>query len=175
MQLEWRPGDSSPLNQFFDMSFRWADRGSLSIQHLSRKRSLGDWTGGLDQRVTLSQIATRVPLGNRWSVIGMWSRNHTLDRQVESIAGLELDSCCTRISIADRQYSEHKLSLDPESKTFFFKEQSRRGIFLEVELKGLTLSATASARCCPVHFRILKRGIVQQRCPLSHRGRAGYR
>ena len=120
------------------MSFRWADRGSLSIQHLSRKRSLGDWTGSLDQRVTLSQIATRVPLGNRWSVIGMWSRNHTLDRQVESIAGLELDSCCTRFSIAYRQFSDPKLSLDPDSKTFFFKEQPRRGIFLEVELKGLT-------------------------------------
>ena len=138
VQLEWRPGHSSPLNQFFDMSFRWADRGSLSIQHLSRKRSLGDWTGSLDQRVTLSQIATRVPLGNRWSVIGMWSRNHTLDRQVESIAGLELDSCCTRFSIAYRQFSDPKLSLDPDSKTFFFKEQPRRGIFLEVELKGLT-------------------------------------
>ena len=138
VQLEWRPGDSSPLNQFFDMSFRWADRGSLSIQHISRKRTLGDWTGSEDQRVTLSQIATRIPLGNQWSVIGMWSKNHTLDRQVESIAGLELDSCCTRFSIAYRQFSDPKLSLDPDSKTFFFKEQSRRGIFLEVELKGLT-------------------------------------
>ena len=138
VQLEWQPGDSTPLNQFFDMSFRWADRGSLSIQHISRKRRLGDWTGSEDQRVTLSQIATRAPLGNQWSVIGMWSKNHTLDRQVESIAGLELDSCCTRFSIAYRQFSDPKLSLDPDSKTFFFKEQPRRGVFLEVELKGLT-------------------------------------
>ena len=138
VQLEWRPGDSSPLNQFFDMSFRWADRGSLSIQHISRERSLGDWTGRVDQQVTLSQIASRIPLGNQWSVIGMWSKNHTVDRQVESIAGLELDSCCTRFSIAYRQFSDPKLSLDPDSKTFFFKEQPRRGIFLEVELKGLT-------------------------------------
>ena len=138
MQLEWQPGDSSPLNQFFDISFRWADRGSLSIQHINRTRSLGDWTGSEDQRVTLSQIATRVPLSNQWSVLGMWSKNHTLDRQAESIAGLELDSCCTRFSIAYRQFSDPELSLDPDSKTFFFKEQPRRGIFLELELKGLT-------------------------------------
>ena len=81
------------------------------------KASLGDGPVSEDQRVTLSQIATRIPLGNQWSVIGMWSKNHTLDRQVESIAGLELDSCCTRFSIAYRQFSDPKLSLDPDSKT----------------------------------------------------------
>jgi len=86
----------------------------------------------------LSQIATRVPIARDWSLIGMWSRNHELNRQVERIAGLEMDGCCVRLSFAYRRFSDPKLGLDESAKNFYFIEESRSGVFLEVELKGLS-------------------------------------
>ena len=68
----------------------------------------------------------------------MWSRNHRLNRQVESIAGVEMDGCCVRLSFAYRRFSDPKLGFNEEQKSFYFIEESRSGVFLEIELKGLS-------------------------------------
>jgi LPS-assembly protein len=137
-QVEWRAGASSPINQYFDLSLLWGERGRFTLQHVNRARAYGSWAGTRAERVMLSQIATRVPIARDWSLIGMWSRNHELNRQVERIAGLEMDGCCVRLSFAYRRFSDPKLGLDESAKSFYFIEESRSGVFLEVELKGLS-------------------------------------
>jgi LPS-assembly protein len=66
------------------------------------------------------------PIYNDWNVVGRWLYSFEDGRTLESLLGLEKESCCWRFRILGRRYVNRADS------------QPQTGIFVQLELKGLT-------------------------------------
>jgi LPS-assembly protein len=66
------------------------------------------------------------PLGPQWRLVGRWNYSLRESRNLETLAGVEFESCCWGARLAVREYL-----LDAEGNTDL-------GVYLQLELKGLT-------------------------------------
>lgn len=73
-----------------------------------------------------SDISFRWPLGKNWSMVGRWNYAIPEGRSLETFGGIEYQSCCWGVRAVARRYLT---DIDGEFQT---------GIFLQLELKGLT-------------------------------------
>lgn len=76
------------------------------------------------------------PLSERWNVIGRSYYDFTNERELDSIFGLEYNSCCYRIRLVGRHWLDEDLidivgSLDEDAI------EVKKGIFFEFQFKGL--------------------------------------
>src|SRR5690606_32158641 len=76
-----------------------------------------------------SDLSGILPLGAHWSLVGRWVFNLDTSRSLESLGGIEYESCCWRARLAGRRSlagGARISDLEPEES-----------VVLEVELKGL--------------------------------------
>jgi LPS-assembly protein len=76
-----------------------------------------------------SDLSGILPLGAHWSLVGRWVFNLDTSRSLESLGGIEYESCCWRARLAARRSlagGARISDLEPEES-----------VVLEVELKGL--------------------------------------
>jgi LPS-assembly protein len=66
------------------------------------------------------------PVGQHWHLVGRW--NYSIDdrQTLDSIAGIGYESCCWAMNLVGRNYVNDE------------KGKRTTGIYLELELKGLT-------------------------------------
>ena len=89
----------------------------------------------IDPSKTIEQadLSFAWPLGTSWRTLGRW--NFALDddssRTLEAFAGVEYDSCCWGFRMVARRYRRSSVRIDGE-------DQYSNGLFLQIELKGLT-------------------------------------
>jgi LPS-assembly protein len=68
------------------------------------------------------------PLSKNWRAVGRWYYDLVAERTLESVVGLEYESCCWSVRVVTRD----KPFLDEEGEL-----QSDRSIYFTLELKGL--------------------------------------
>jgi len=75
------------------------------------------------------------PVYNNWSVIAKTNYDIGRNRELETIAGLEYNSCCYRIRLLGRRWLDNDVA--GLSNISFDDLQMDKGIFFEIQLKGL--------------------------------------
>ena len=120
---------------FLSVSYQPSAGVFASLQH--RYQSFNDRSLGAHQReeFSVSQLALSAPLGNRWQILGLWGKNNTSGKNIESVAGLSYNACCWSLEVAYRRYFDPQLVWNEQR--YEIERASRSGMFLTLELKGL--------------------------------------
>lgn len=82
--------------------------------------------------IAQSNVSFVWPIHRRWRVMGRWIRSLEDTRNIETIVGLEYDTCCWKTQLVTRRYA---LADEGEYNT---------GIYLQLILKGLSSQGSAS-------------------------------
>lgn len=112
-------GDYNPYNHQFNqayLSFQYR-RGPyrvVNIGYLYRQ-------GQLNQ----TDISFAWPIGGQWSIFGRWNYSILDHQTIETMAGLQYNTCCWRFRIAQRRFVT-------------FTGEGSSAIFFELQLKGLS-------------------------------------
>lgn len=86
----------------------------------------------IDRTVQQFYVSGAYPLNNQWSLIGHWNRDATNNRNLETIAGVEYDSCCWTVRVVARQWVVNQHFVNDTSL-----QDTDNGIFLQVQFKSL--------------------------------------
>lgn len=106
---------------------RRTERGTFTVQyHPATDKVLNASYRFRETLLEQTDLSFLWPLHRRWRAIGRWNYSILDERTLESLSGLEYESCCWRLSLVGRSYVN-----DTRGST-------NRSIFVELELKGLT-------------------------------------
>lgn len=112
--------------RLFNTGYQFVDRERTA----NRRTPL---TGQLvDRTVEQTYVSAVYPLDNQWSLIGHWNHDMTNSRELETIAGVEYNSCCWSARLVARRWAVNDLFIDSVDD-----QDIRNGIFLQVQLKSL--------------------------------------
>ena len=122
VQLE--PDNSDLLRTGFDLRYYANPRQLVNVSYLldrdQPKLDLNDQIHSVD-------VSLLWPLSAQWRVMARWNRALNLDRNLETLAGLEYEDCCWALRAVTRQYRNSPAEVD-----------SQNAFYLELELKGLS-------------------------------------
>jgi LPS-assembly protein len=122
VQLE--PDSSDMQRTALDLRYYANPRQLVNVAYLLDRYqpdlSLGDQIHSVD-------VSLLWPLAPQWRVLARWNQALNVDRNLESLAGLEYEDCCWAVRTVARQYRNSPL--ETEAQTAFY---------LELELKGLS-------------------------------------
>lgn len=120
-EIQWNPhGDTSNMSAL-QLRYQNETGHLLNITHRYRREGTST-VNGLEQ----IDISTRIPLNERWSIVGRWYRSLKENRTLEGLAGIEYDSCCWATRLVLRNYVNDASDRDRNVAIFF-----------QIELKGL--------------------------------------
>jgi len=102
-QMQWNPNNNSTVRASALFGYRPDDERILNF-------AVRTVNTGSSAETTQLDVSGLWPINNNWRVAGRWNYSHDADRSLESLLGLEYDSCCWAISDAGD---------DHETKYFF--------------------------------------------------------
>lgn len=116
--LQWNPDEDMTVRGSLHLSYRPEDGRLANIAH----RVVNTGTSAETEQIDLSVLW---PIGDDWRLAGRW--NYSLDQNVsiESLIGVEYDSCCWALRFAARRYISDD-GLDHDAS-----------VYLQLVLKGL--------------------------------------
>jgi LPS-assembly protein len=125
-EIVWTRYLNTALALQYDPDDDRVDRGSVRMQFRPDKGSLLN-LGYRFRRNLLEQsdISVLWPLNERWGVVGRWNYSIQDRQDVETMAGLEYQSCCWAARVAYRRYLSDT------------QGDYNNGIYLQLELTGL--------------------------------------
>lgn len=102
------------------------DLSAVSLQH----RFLGDGVLNLSYRyrrdfLEQTDVSALIPLNDRWRLIGRWNYSLRDDKTLESLIGVERDSCCVIWRVLARHYLRNAFG------------KANDALYFEMELKGI--------------------------------------
>ena len=135
------PAWAATADAYWNLNLEQIERGSVQIKYNPHKNSIlnmayryrRDQTDQID-------ISTFFPLHRQWNFIGRWYYSIPDNRILESLAGLEYNSCCWAFTIVNRRYTTTAGEMNGS-------------LMMQLELKGL-MSVGTSVRT------VLERGIL---------------
>ena len=99
---------------------------------------------GVERSNPLRGCVVGVAANLRLRVLARWNQALNIDRNLETLAGLEYEDCCWAFRAVARQYRDSPLEDDAQT-----------GFYLELELKGLTrLGGGLGDRVAKFHLRL---------------------
>jgi LPS-assembly protein len=120
-EMQWDPDNSRTDLSAVRLQYR-SDKGRIfNISHRYRRSNVTN-LAGLEQ----VDLSTRLPINKQWSVVGRWYRSLKDSQTLETLAGIEYDSCCWATRLVVRDYVNNVLDND-----------RNLAIFFQIELKGL--------------------------------------
>ena len=123
--IQWNPDEDETVRGSVQLGYRPADGRLLNVAH----RVVSTGTGARSESVDLSteqvDLSFLWPIGDAWRLAGRW--NYSLDERVsiESLLGIEYDSCCWALRFAAQRYISDDGSDHDNS------------VYLQLVLKGL--------------------------------------
>ncbi|MDT8406351.1 MAG: LPS assembly protein LptD [Methylococcales bacterium] len=109
-----------------DVVFHYNDRGEQIFNIAYRRRK---------DLLEQSDVSMRWPLFDDWYFVGRWQYSWFFNSSIESFAGFEKESCCWRFRIIGRRFVNTIDTLIGQQQ---FQGDSQNGVFVQLELKGLT-------------------------------------
>ena len=130
----WNDDKSSRERQTVSVRYRDEERRLFNIgyQFVGRTPTENDDGDLVNRDVEQTSVSAAVPVSKQWSLIGHWNHDLTNSRKLETIAGLEYDSCCWSTRIIARQWAVNRHFSDDVDK-----DDMNSGIFFQVYFKGL--------------------------------------
>lgn len=130
----WNDDKSKSERETVALRYRDDERRLFNVgyQFLDREPSVNDDGDLVDRSVEQTYVSAAYPLGNQWSLIGHWNHDITNSRELETIAGVEYESCCWSTRIVARRWAVNKRFIDDVDD-----QGTDNGIFLQVQFKGL--------------------------------------
>jgi LPS-assembly protein len=126
VQLEPARGDIQ--RTAFDLRYNANPRQLVNVSYLLDRYqpdlSLGDQIHSVD-------VSLLWPLAPQWRVLARWNQALNVDRNLETLAGLEYEDCCWAVRAVARQYRNTPVEIDAQN-----------AFYLELELKGLSRLGT---------------------------------
>jgi len=120
-EIQWNAREMMSNMNGLELRYR-SDRGALlNLGHRYRRD-----IAGLVEGVEQVDVSGKYPINRQWSLVGRWYHSVRDNKTLESLAGIEYESCCWATSFVVRDYVNNVL--DEERTTAFF---------LQLELKGL--------------------------------------
>lgn len=113
-------------NQIFNLGYRFTSRNPLT-------RTVDGNTVEVDADIEQADFSTIFPIARNWSLVGRYNYDITNNRNLESLVGLQYDSCCWRFSLLARKWIDRDdgIVLPEDDLT------EDKGIFLQIQFKGL--------------------------------------
>jgi LPS-assembly protein len=122
VQLE--PDNSDMLRTAFDLRYYVNPRQLVNVSYLLDRDqpdiNLGDQIHSVD-------VAFFWPLSAQWRALGRWNQALNIDRNLETLVGLEYEDCCWALRAVARQYRDSPADADAQN-----------AFYMELELKGLS-------------------------------------
>ncbi len=104
------------------------ERGSAHVLYQNEKRSVLKLAYNFEENsIEQSDLAFIWPIASRWSLVGRWLHSIRDDVTLETLKGLEYESCCWTARLVQRSYRVDALD-----------ENENNSIWVQLELKGLT-------------------------------------
>lgn len=122
--VQFEPDSSDLLRTGIDLRY-YANAGQLLNLSYLMDRDQPDLD--LHDQIESADVSLAWPLSSRWRILGRWNQALNLDRNLETLAGLEYEDCCWAIRTVARQYRDSPAQID-----------SQTAFYLELELKGLS-------------------------------------
>jgi len=117
-QMQWNPDNSSTVRGSILLSYRPDDKHILNFAH----RTVNTGSSAETRQLDFSMLW---PVGNSWRFAGRWNYSLDANRSLESLLGVEYDSCCWALRFAARRF----IADDGESH--------ETNLYLQLVLKGL--------------------------------------
>ncbi len=117
-QMQWNPDNNSTVRGSVLFSYRPDDERILNIAH----RTVNTGSSAETEQLDFSLLW---PIANSWRIASRWNYSLDADRSLESLLGVEYDSCCWAFRFAARRYIADD-GEDHETK-----------LYLQLVLKGL--------------------------------------
>ncbi|MCK4711053.1 MAG: LPS assembly protein LptD, partial [Gammaproteobacteria bacterium] len=113
------------------------DQGSFLYHYQTDNRHIFNlgYRYNRDTNVDQSDLSFKLPVSDHWSVLARWNYSLTDDRDLESIAGFEYNSCCWAFRIVSRGH----ITQDASNQDIF-----DRSILFTLVLKGLGSTGKAN-------------------------------
>ncbi len=120
-EMQWDPDQSKTNMSAVRLQYRSDNGRILNFSHRYRRDNVSN-IAGLEQL----DISARLPITKQWSVVGRWYRSLKENQTLETLAGVEYDSCCWATRLVVRDYVNNT-----------FDSNRNLAIFFQIELKGL--------------------------------------
>jgi len=107
--IQWNPDDASTVRSSILLSFRPDPDKIINLAHRNVSTNTSADTEQLDFSVLW-------PIGDRWRIAGRWNFSLDADTSIDTLVGLEYDSCCWAFRFAGRRFisedgSDHNTTL----------------------------------------------------------------
>jgi LPS-assembly protein len=113
-EIQWNPHGNTSNMSALSLRYR-GDNGSLfNVSHRYRRDNITS-SRGLEQ----IDISTKVPINRQWNIVGRLYRSLKDTTTLETLAGIEYDSCCWASRLAVRDYV-NDVSDDERNLAIFF-------------------------------------------------------
>lgn len=96
--IQWDPHDDTTVRSALSLSYRPNPTRILNVTH---RVVNSDETEGKTEQIDLSALWD---IGSSWQVASRWNYSLDADRSIETLLGLEYDSCCWAVRFAARRY-----------------------------------------------------------------------
>lgn len=128
--LEWNTNTHSMDAGNFQFRYQSDFNHILNLSYRYRDQTVRLSPAGYDRRTIQTDISGIWPLPGNWGLIARWNYDYANERNLESIIGLEYDTCCWNARIVAREW------IDQEDLALA-KVDNDSGLFFQFELKGL--------------------------------------
>ncbi len=126
----WNEVKNDTERSVLRFQYRWKEEGLVNVSYRYRK-----------QRVEQADASLVYPISDRWNGILRWNYSLRDNRTLETLAGIEYESCCWALRIVAQQYVHDS------------SDNLRNSLFFQFEFKGLGSIGERAART-------LERGIL---------------
>jgi LPS-assembly protein len=128
MKSQWSEDFSSRASLQWDSNDDELARGSLDLRYYRDERHVLRLGYRFEREVIKQADAALIwPLATRWNLVGRWLRSMRDHVTLESLKGLEYQSCCWAVRVVQRSYR-----IDAAD------EEVNDSFWIQLELKGLT-------------------------------------
>lgn len=128
IKSRWTPALSARAGVQWSSDSGDMERGSAHVLYQKDKRSVLKLAYSFEENfIEQSDLAFMWPLTSHWSVVGRWLHSIRDDVTLETLKGVEYESCCWTARLVQRSYR-----VDAED------EDENNSIWIQLELKGLT-------------------------------------
>jgi LPS-assembly protein len=135
--MQWNPQTNAIQRVNAAIHYGTKSNELFNIGYLYRNNPLV--TNGSND-ITQSDISFRLPVYDKWYVLGRWQYSLLYNTTQDGLFGVEKENCCWRFRLFGRHYINN---LNNINNPFGSGDQritgtAQNGIFFQIELKGLT-------------------------------------
>lgn len=128
LKSRWTPTLTTRASLERDAKNEITKRGSINILYHKDLRHALKLAYRYEQNsIEQGDIAFIWPLGSHWNVVGRWLHSLKDDVNLETLKGIEYESCCWTARVVQRTYRVNAMA-----------QNENNSIWLQLELKGLT-------------------------------------